>query len=179
MDPRSGSLSNFTDFRILITFSSHVRTMNRVVLGAGHGLTVTLEIRHFVIPGGFVRACARREHPPSSASHFSTTIISGCHDRPARAFLLRIPSSFNSPTRRPYWISPRPLLVVLAFSRAHASLCRKRFIILVILSIDASIVVYCAELEATYLLVLAHLPPFASNFFSLAHAIKRSVNYRS
>lgn len=94
------SVSNLTGFRTLITFSSHVRTMNRAVLGAGHGLTVTLEIRHSVIPGGFVRACARREHPPSSANHFPATIISGCHDRPARAFLLRIPSSFNSSTRR-------------------------------------------------------------------------------
>lgn len=116
-------MSNLTYFRTLITFSSHVRTMNRAVLGAGRGLTVTLEIRHSVIPGGFVRACARREHPPSSASHFPATIISGCHDRPARAFLLRIPSSFNSPTRRTSWMSPRPLVfVVLAFPRAHASL---------------------------------------------------------
>lgn len=98
--------------------------MNRAVLGASRGLTVTLEIRHSVIPGGFVRACARREHPPSSASHFPATIISGCHDRPARAFLLRIPSSFNSPTRCTSWMSPRPLVVILAFPRAlyHASL---------------------------------------------------------
>ena len=178
MAPRCGLSSNLVDFRILITFSSHVRTMNRMVLGAGHGLMVTLEIRHFVIPGGFVQACARREHPSSSASYFPMTIISGCHDRPTRAFLLRIPSSFNSPTRRPYWISSRPFLVILAFPRA--SLCRKRFIILVIPSIDASIVVYCAEREATYLLVLTHLPPFAPNFFfSLAHAIKRPVNHGS
>lgn len=85
--------------------------MNRAVLGAGHGLTVTLEIRHSVIPGGFVRACARREHPPSSASHFPATIISGCHDRPARAFLLRISSRPLIPPRdvRPSWMSPRPL----------------------------------------------------------------------
>lgn len=118
----------------------------------GYGLTVTLEIRHSVIPGGFVRACARREHPPSSANHFPATIISGCHDRPVRAFLLRIPSSFNSSTPCLSWMSPCPLssVLVLVFPRAHASLCRKRFIILVIPSIDASIVVYCAEREPAY-----------------------------
>jgi len=71
-------------------------------------MTVTLEIRHPVIPDGFVRACARREHPPSSTNHFPATIISGCHDRPAQTFLPRIPSSFNSAARYPL----RELLVL-------------------------------------------------------------------
>jgi hypothetical protein len=53
---------------------------------------------------------------------------------------------------------------------ARESLCRKRFIILVISSIDASIVVYCAEREPTH--CSSFLRPRL--FFPLARAIKKT-----
>lgn len=125
MDQRRDSASNLTGFRTLITFSSHVRTMNRAVLGAGHGLTVTLEIRHSVIPGGFVRACARREHPPSFGEPLSCDHYFRLSRSASPSVLTSHPSSFNSSMRRlslldVFLVLSRPCLSVLVRTRVYA-----------------------------------------------------------
>jgi len=150
--------------------------MNRAALGAGHRLTVTLEIRHSVIPGGFVRACARREHPPSSGEPLSC-------DHYFRLSRSASSSVLTSHPRRPL-IPPRdiPSECLFVFSRHrlsfHASLCRKQFIILVILSIDASIVIYAPRTNQPITRIRSSSSTCA-RFFSLVRAIKRSVNHRS
>jgi len=156
--------------------------MNRAVLGAGHGLTVTLEIRHSVIPGGFVRACARREHPPSFGEPLSCDHYFRLSRSASLSVLTSHPSSFNSSMRRlsPLDVSSSSLVLVLAFSCARESM--PEMIYHTRYSIhrcNLSIVVYCAEREASHLPVFLYLLLVYIQLFSLDRAIKRSVNHRS